>query len=788
MRIVGLAARPFACFSLSHAAPSAPYTRALPLPGDRISTCDRGLLRGCGGGGAVSNPPPPPPPPSIVVKVTPGASTVLLGNTQLFAAEVSNTTNTNVTWSVNGIVSGNNAVGAISANGLFTAPVDLPSSTAVQVTATSAADTTKSGSAQITLTSDIAISLTPGIASVELGATQNLHASLTSSSHPDNTVLWSLSGASCPAACGSVDANGNYTAPQILPFAAGVVARAQSAADPSKFATAAVNITSNFALQISVPGTVATNGSVTVVATLTPVPGSNPSPNLTWALSGNGCSGNACGTLVSTTTQFDAHSVEVSSANYLAPASAPSPNTVTITVTSSADPNKKAQASIAIQTGVNVNLSPGTAALAANHRVTLTTQVSGTSNTNLNWSVNGIAGGNAASGQLCVVGSSPCQVVSTGNAPQVVDYLAPGTSPSPNPVTVQATSVADPTRSATSQITVINHVLVSVLPGSATLAPLAVQGFTANVLGSSNQTVTWQVQGTGCAVAGSCGTVTATGTYTAPPAAPAPNAIRVIAISADDVSQFGAANVSISTGANILKLSPASVYAGEANGFTLRVDGSGLVATSSGTGSTLLIGGVARTTTCSTANECTVAINAADTQTDGNVSAQIQNPDGKKSNSVSLVVVAPSTSADSIALSSSSPTATGEDIVVVDPTTAGVSQPANDVDLDIAALGSFSSATNSCTLAGNPLPLSRPTTGVSTAEICIFSQSGLDTSMTYTVSGSGEISVIAKQPAGLGIIHLTLQVQSSAQPGARTLFIQNLNLDKAAASGVLEVQ
>ncbi len=41
--------------------------------------------------------------------------------------------------------------------------------------------------------------------------------------------------------------------------------------------------------------------------------------------------------------------------------------------------------------------------------------------------------------------------------------------------------------------------------------------------------------------------------------------------------------------------------------------------------------------------------------------------------------------------------------------------------------------------------------------------------------------------AGLGIIHLTLQIPATAAPGARSLFIQNTNLDKTAASGVLEV-
>jgi hypothetical protein len=141
-----------------------------------------------------------------------------------------------------------------------------------------------------------------------------------------------------------------------------------------------------------------------------------------------------------------------------------------------------------------------------------------------------------------------------------------------------------------------------------------------------------------------------------------------------------------------------------------------------------------------------------------------------------------------IALSSASPTATGKDIVVVDPTTAGVSAQGNHVDLNVAALGIFSVVNNSCSLSGNPVSLQRPASGSSTFELCVFSESGLDTSMTYTVTGPSDITVITKQPAGLGIIHVTLQIPASASPGARTLFIQNTNLDKTAASGALVVQ
>ena len=743
-------------------------------------------LQGCGGG-AGSGPPPPPPPPGISVTVTPIAATVLLGNSQTLVATVSNTTDTSVSWSVNGVTGGTTSAGTITASGTYTAPADLPSPAVVQVTATSQADPTKSATAQLTIASDLAITLAPPNANVELGSTQAFHPTITSAGHPDTSVRWSLSGATCPAACGSVDLSGNYTAPSVLPAPATATMTAQSVADPSKQASAPVNITSNFTLQVTAPQSVPAGGSATIVATMTPLPGSNPSTVLAWSLSGPGCSSTTCGTLTVVTTQGAGGNVVADTATYTAPGTPPNPASVTVTVTPQADPTKRAQATMAVQAGVNVRLSPSTDTLAANHRATLTAQVFGTTNTGVNWSVSGVLGGNTTLGQICVVGSSPCQSVTNGTTLQV-DYLAPGAIPQPNPVSVLATSAADITKTASAQITVINHVLVSVQPQSITLAPLAVQGFTAAVLGTNNQSVIWQVHGTACANAGVCGSIDANGNYTAPSFAPSPDALQVVAISSDDTTQSGVANVTISTGADILSLQPASVYAGAADGFTVLVEGSGFVASSPGPGSTLLVGGAARTTTCISATECSAPVTAADVSISGTVSVQIENPDGKKSNAVSLVVAIPNASDDVIALSSASPTASGKDIVVVDPTTAGVSAQGNDVDINVAALGMFSVANNSCSLSGNPVALQRPASGNSTFDLCVFSESGLDTSMTYAVTGPSDVTVIAKQPAGLGIIHITLQMPASALPGARTLFIQNANLDKTAASGSLVIQ
>jgi len=102
---------------------------------------------GCGGGGAGSVTPPPPPPPSITIGITPSSGSVLLGGTLAFSATVANTTDTSVIWSVNGTTGGSTQAGTISADGLYTAPADLPPGGTVQVTATSHADTSISATA-----------------------------------------------------------------------------------------------------------------------------------------------------------------------------------------------------------------------------------------------------------------------------------------------------------------------------------------------------------------------------------------------------------------------------------------------------------------------------------------------------------------------------------------------------------------------------------------------------------------------------------------------------------------
>jgi hypothetical protein len=104
-----------------------------------------GLLAACGGSSNGG------PPPIISVSIHPrGASVVAGSQTQRFSAAVSgDLKNLGVTWAVDGIASGNSAVGSISLTGVYTPPASAGAHT---VTATSIADTTKSASATLGVT------------------------------------------------------------------------------------------------------------------------------------------------------------------------------------------------------------------------------------------------------------------------------------------------------------------------------------------------------------------------------------------------------------------------------------------------------------------------------------------------------------------------------------------------------------------------------------------------------------------------------------------------------------
>jgi hypothetical protein len=86
-------------------------------------------LSACGGSGNT------PPPTNPTVTVSPATANVQEGSQQQFTATVTNTSDTAVTWQVNGVTGGNATVGTITSAGLYTAPAVIPNPASVTITA-----------------------------------------------------------------------------------------------------------------------------------------------------------------------------------------------------------------------------------------------------------------------------------------------------------------------------------------------------------------------------------------------------------------------------------------------------------------------------------------------------------------------------------------------------------------------------------------------------------------------------------------------------------------------------
>jgi uncharacterized protein (DUF1800 family) len=177
----------------------------------------------------------------ISVTVSPSAASVVAAATQQFSAIVSGTSNTAVTWSVNGALGGNATLGTVSAAGLYTAPNAVPNPATISVSASSVANPSSLSSATVTVQSrPVTVTVAPAKASVVILAKQQFTASASDS----GPVIWSVNGtAGGSATVGVISVDGLYTAPQAIPNPAQVAIQAASVANPSAVGSAAVNIT-----------------------------------------------------------------------------------------------------------------------------------------------------------------------------------------------------------------------------------------------------------------------------------------------------------------------------------------------------------------------------------------------------------------------------------------------------------------------------------------------------------------------------------------------------------------
>jgi hypothetical protein len=198
------------------------------------------VLTGAGCGGRMGENTLPGPP--ITVSISPTSASVQVGRILQFNATVQGTSNTSVTWQVNGVAGGDATHVTISNSGLYTAPASVPNPAAVTVTAISQADPTKSFSASVTVTSvpsNVSVSVSPPLAALTTTQSQQFTATVQNTSN--TSVTWSVDGiVGGNSTVGTISASGLYTP---SPAAGQHNVTATSGADPTKSATAMVAVT-----------------------------------------------------------------------------------------------------------------------------------------------------------------------------------------------------------------------------------------------------------------------------------------------------------------------------------------------------------------------------------------------------------------------------------------------------------------------------------------------------------------------------------------------------------------
>ncbi len=512
-----------------------------------------------------------------------------------------------------------------------------------------------------------------------------------------------------------------------------------------------------------------------------------PGAAVAWQVNGIAGGNSSVGTIAST---------GGSSANYIAPAAVPSPSLVTIEATAGTQ-SATATVSIVASQPISVTVSPSSATVITGQSASFIASVSNTSNSAVTWTVNGILNGNGTVGQVCAPASNPCAAPS--DAENTVEYLAPETQPEPSSVTLIAISQADTSATGSAQITITAPAQpgISLMPFYAFIGPDEQSQFTATVTGEGNTAVNWSlssaVAGQGCSGA-SCGSIDNSGdnsgNYTAPGVAPSPNAILITATSSANPSFTATATVAVTSGPTIETILPSSVIAGAQQSFLLAVEGLNFTPTTASGNSQMLINNSPRTTSCPTPNLCTVTLQPSDVSAAGTISVQIQDPGNPTtlSNPVSVVILPAPQPPSAISLTSTAPEATGNDIVVVEPTTAG----ATTSPINIEFVGMVSPDGSTCTIQDSAIAVTRPTSGTTNVSICVQGNL-LDPTFTYSFSSpntGGDIGITTASMESLfpNLIELTLTISSQTTAGLRTLFVTTPNGDIATATGVLEVQ
>lgn len=529
----------------------------------------------------------------VSISVNPPAVGLFGSQTQQFTATVVGTNNTAVTWSI-----GPTDPGSISAGGLYTAPASIVSSQTVTVTATSVADNTKSATATVTLNAPAVPGIVAGPKNISVftGATATFSVTASGTSL---TYQWQsmLPGAgSFTNIAGATSSS--YTTPITTLADDGtqfrcVVTNAQGPATSSAATMTVLASGSTFLLTEKL-GTTRNDFSGFVGLAVTPgdtpmvvsalgrfvAPGNTGTHTvkIVDGTTGNDIAGGSVSidltvgaqgtfvyrgltapiTLAPNTTYFIL-SQETAGGDLWYDFTATTAVTTTDAVLSGAifgPPYSYALGSVGhVYVPVDfiyraISVAPATATLYASQTQQFTPALSGLP-AGVTWSISPAGVGSVSASGL---------------------YTAPSLILSSQIVTVTATSVVDPTKSASAAVT-LSPVAVNVTPPTASLFDSQTQQFAATVTNNNNTAVTWTISPNGV------GSISSTGLYTAPSSVPAAQTVTVTATSVADNTKSGTASVTLNLPvfpAITLQPQNLAVMAGQPASFTVAGTGGGL--------------------------------------------------------------------------------------------------------------------------------------------------------------------------------------------------------------------
>jgi predicted dienelactone hydrolase len=406
---------------------------------------------------------------AVTVSITPTTASVQAGNTlQISAAANNDPAGQGVSWSISPASGGGALSNQTNTDVTYSAPASAPaSSLTVTVTATSLADSTKIATATITVPF-VTISVSPATANVDAGSSvPNIIATVTNDPNHKG-VTWAVSCATAP--CGGVSpastASGAatvYTAPPTPPPADLTVnVTATSVADPAAQTSMVVTVK---AISVTVTVTppvsqVLYGGTVpNIVAVVNDDPAHQ---GVTWSL--QPCGVTQCGSISPNATSSGG------AITYTAPTTPPASDlTVTIVASSVSDPNQQGSVSITVP-AITVSLKPASAIIPVGATAQLNatpftpTVTNDSSNQGVTWTLLQTTACSPSCGTL-----TPSTTAS--GTPSV--YAAPATVPATPTVTVSATSVADPTKSASVSLMLTNGT-VKFVPGQLAFGKLKI--------------------------------------------------------------------------------------------------------------------------------------------------------------------------------------------------------------------------------------------------------------------------------------------------------------------------